>query len=58
MIILNYIPLGLYLTELPLLSTKSNEVGISRAEIVRQLGVCTSVIAKTIQNIEVAKNKC
>jgi putative transposase len=35
-----------------------HEFGISRAEIVRQLGVCTSAIAKAIQNIEGAKNKC
>ena len=36
----------------------SHEFGISRAEIARQLGVCTSAIAKAIQNIEGAKNKC
>ena len=29
----------------------SHEFGISRAEITRQLGVCTSAIAKAIQNI-------
>ena len=36
----------------------SHEFGISRAEIARQLGVCTSAIAKAIQNMEGAKNKC
>jgi putative transposase len=36
----------------------SHEFGISRAEIARQLGVCTSAIAKAIQNIEGANNKC
>jgi hypothetical protein len=36
----------------------SHEFGISRAEIARQLGVCTSAIAKAIQNIEGAENKC
>jgi transposase-like protein len=30
----------------------SHEIGVSRAEIARQLGVCTSAIAKAIQNIE------
>src|SRR3972149_11848147 len=30
----------------------SHEFGISRAEIARQMGVCTSAIAKAIQNIE------
>jgi len=30
----------------------SHEFGVSRAEIARQLGGCTSAIAKTIQNIE------
>ncbi|NWF92323.1 MAG: hypothetical protein HXY46_05365 [Syntrophaceae bacterium] len=30
----------------------------SRAEIGRQLGVCTSAIAKAIQNMEGAENKC
>jgi len=29
-----------------------DEFGISRAEIARQLGVCTSAIAKAIQNTE------
>jgi len=37
---------------------QSHELGISRAEIARQLGVCTSAIAKAIQNIERAENKC
>ena len=36
----------------------SHELGISRAEIARQLGVCTSAIVKAIQNIEGAENKC
>jgi transposase-like protein len=36
----------------------SHEVGISRAEIARQLGVCTSAISKAIQTIEGMKNKC
>ena len=36
----------------------SHEFGISRAEIARQLGVCTSAIAKAIQNMEGAQNKC
>jgi putative transposase len=36
----------------------SHEFGISRAEIARQLGVCTSAIAKAIQNMEGAENKC
>ena len=36
----------------------SHELGISRAEIARQMGVCTSAIAKAIQNIEGAENKC
>jgi putative transposase len=36
----------------------SHEFGISRAEIARQLGVCTSATAKAIQNIEGAKNRC
>jgi len=36
----------------------SHEFGISRAEIARQMGVCTSAIAKAIQNIEGAENKC
>jgi putative transposase len=30
----------------------SHEFGVSRAEIARQLGVCTSAIAKAIQNME------
>jgi len=30
----------------------SHEFGISRAEIARQTGVCTSAIAKAIQNLE------
>jgi len=30
----------------------SHEIGVSRAEIARQLGVCTSAITKAIQNIE------
>jgi transposase-like protein len=36
----------------------SHELGISRAEIARQMGVCTSAIAKAIQNLEGAENKC
>ena len=36
----------------------SHEFGVSRAEIARQLGVCTSAIAKAIQNMEGAGNKC
>jgi putative transposase len=36
----------------------SHEFGVSRAEIARQLGVCTSAIAKAIQNVEGAGNKC
>ncbi len=35
-----------------------HEFGISRAEIARQLGVCTSAIAKAIQNVEGDENKC
>ena len=36
----------------------SHEFGISRAEIARQMGVCTLAIAKAIQNIEGAEDKC
>jgi hypothetical protein len=36
----------------------SHEFGISRAEIARQLGVCTSAIAKAIDNMEGDENKC
>jgi hypothetical protein len=36
----------------------SHELGISRAEIARQLGVCTSAIAKAIRNLEGDENKC
>ena len=36
----------------------SHEFGISKTEIARQLGECTSVIAKTIQKIEVEGSKC
>jgi len=36
----------------------SHEFGVSRAEIARQLGVCTSAIARAIQNIEGVENKC
>jgi hypothetical protein len=36
----------------------SHEFGVSKAEIARQLGVCTSAIAKAIQNIEGKGNKC
>jgi transposase-like protein len=36
----------------------SHEFGVSRAEIARQLGVCTSVIAKAVQNMEGAESKC
>jgi putative transposase len=35
----------------------SSELGIPMAEIARHLGVCTSAIAKAIQNLENAKNK-
>ncbi len=36
----------------------SHEFGISRAEIARRLGVCTSAIAKAIRNMEEAESKC
>jgi hypothetical protein len=36
----------------------SHEFGIPRAEIARQLGVCTSAIAKAIDNMEGDENKC
>jgi len=36
----------------------SHEFGISRAEIARQLGVCTSAIAKAIDNTKGDENKC
>ena len=36
----------------------SRELGVSSAEIARQMGVCTSAIAKAIQNMEGAGNKC
>jgi len=36
----------------------SHEFGISRAEIARQLGVCTSAISKAIQNMEGIGSKC
>jgi putative transposase len=36
----------------------SHEFGISRAEIARQLGVCTSAIAKAIDNMEGDESKC
>ena len=36
----------------------SHEFGVSRTEIARQLGVCTSAIAKAIQNMEGAGIKC
>jgi len=36
----------------------SHEFGVSKAEIARQLGVCTSAIAKAIQNMEGEGNKC
>ncbi len=36
----------------------SSELGVSRAEIARQTGVCTSAIAKAIQKLEGVKNKC
>jgi putative transposase len=36
----------------------NQEFGVSRAEIARQLGVCTSAITKAIQNMEGAENKC
>ena len=36
----------------------SHELGVSRAEIARQFGVCPSAIVKAIQNIEGAENKC
>ncbi|MFZ5995802.1 MAG: transposase [Thermodesulfobacteriota bacterium] len=35
----------------------SSELGIPAAEIARQLGVCTSAIAKAIENLEFMKNK-
>ena len=35
-----------------------HDLGVSRAEIARQLGVCTSAIAKAIQNVEIDGNKC
>jgi predicted transcriptional regulator len=36
----------------------SHEFGISRAEIARETGVCTSAIAKAIRNLEGVENKC
>ncbi len=36
----------------------SHEFGVSQAEIARQLGVCTSAIAKALQKIEGDGNKC
>ena len=36
----------------------SHELGVSGAEIARQLGVCTSVVVKAIQNIEGGGKKC
>ncbi len=36
----------------------THEFGVSQAEIARQLGVCTSSIAKALQNIEAGGNKC
>ena len=36
----------------------SHEFGVSQAEIARQLGVCTSVIAKAIRKTEAEDNKC
>jgi putative transposase len=36
----------------------SHEFGVSQSEIARQLGVCTSAIAKALQNIETEDNKC
>jgi putative transposase len=36
----------------------SHALRILRAEIARQIGVCTSAIAKAIQTIEGAENKC
>jgi REP element-mobilizing transposase RayT len=36
----------------------SHEFGVSQAEIARQLGVCTSAIAKAIQKTEIEDNKC
>jgi putative transposase len=36
----------------------SREFGVSQAEIARQLGVCTSAIAKALQKIETVDNKC
>ena len=35
-----------------------HEFGVSQAEIARQLGVCTSAIAKAIQKIESKQSKC
>jgi hypothetical protein len=36
----------------------SHEFGVSRAENSRQMGACTSAIAKAIQNIEAEGHKC
>ena len=36
----------------------SHEFGVSRAEIARHLGVCTSAIAKAIENVGAERNKC
>jgi hypothetical protein len=36
----------------------SHEFGVSQAEIGRQLGVCTSAIAKALQKTEAEGNKC
>jgi REP element-mobilizing transposase RayT/transposase-like protein len=36
----------------------SHEIGVSQAEIARQLGVCTSAVAKALQKIEAGYNKC
>ncbi len=36
----------------------SHEFGVSKAEIARPLGVCTSAIAKAVQHMEGQENKC
>jgi len=36
----------------------SDQFGVSRAEIARHLGVCTSAIAKTIEHVRAERNKC
>jgi hypothetical protein len=36
----------------------SHEFGVSRAEIARELGVCTSAVARAMRNVEVGRDKC